>query len=86
MGKMSKNKEGWRSLVDTKDEKGISLLVSYSQEMKTFKVDVGFGSKTLTEEFNARHEPLFGMDVADRAEAMDIAEELAKKIETEFKL
>lgn len=63
------------------DAKGISFEVSYNSAGHKFRVDVSRGETKLSEEFNALYRPVFGMDVGDNEQAMQIAEKLAVQIE-----
>lgn len=83
---MANAKDDWEKLHSTKDDKDICLDISYSQSRGKFRVDVHHGAEKLSEEFNASYAPRFGMDVADTAQAYEIAEKLAEQLEKKLNL
>lgn len=80
--------DDWQKMegVEGRDPKGIEFKVFYSGTTHKFRVDVAHGETKLSDEFGACHRPIFGMDVDDHRQAMEIAEKLAVKIEQDLGL
>lgn len=83
---MSDEVDDWNTIIDTDDDKGINLKVSYSEALHRFKVNVSYKDESLSDEFNANYEPRFGMDVSDNKRVTKIAEDMAQKTERKFGL
>ena len=79
-------KEDWVEMWQATDPKGIAAKTSYSPAVHQFKVEVSHGQESLTETFNANYEPVFGMDISDNGQSMEIAERLAVQIEQKLGL
>jgi hypothetical protein len=62
---------------DSKDKSGMTMTVYYLTDKYMFEVEVRLGEHTLRESFRASHQPIFGMDVSDVAQAEAISEKLA---------
>ncbi len=70
--------------IETKDDKGFTLVIDYDTEGGQYLVIVTSPSgKVKTETFGQTFTPTFGMDVADMNEAGIIAEKLANELESE---
>lgn len=70
--------------INTQDDKGISLQITY--DGVKYKVKVWFGKTVKEQSVPCSFEPRFGMDILDRNECLKVAETLALEIEQELKI
>jgi hypothetical protein len=83
------DKHDWQQIEHIQDEKGFKLSIEHSSLERQFRVVVSheqYPEKSLSEQFNATYEPIFGIDIADQQVAYEIAEELAQKLESKLQL
>lgn len=70
-------------LIETYDPgSDMKLVIDYLPETDKVTVRVSKGEIAEIEEFKPLYKPLFGLDVSDHAQALEIAEKLAQKIES----
>jgi hypothetical protein len=69
------------SSASASDGSGLTMEIAYLTGEGFFEVVVTRGGDSRFRRFRAGHAPRFGIDVADRARAVEIADELASEIE-----
>ncbi|NJO59894.1 MAG: hypothetical protein HC836_16925 [Richelia sp. RM2_1_2] len=74
------------TMFDDTDQKGIKCIITFNETDKHYNVLVSYKDTQLEESFLSMYDPIFGMDVSDRAKAMEIAENFALQIEEQYEL